>query len=147
MEEGGGAHTPAAGSPSARFSSWLPRWNSSSSLIGRGAIASGEDGQRDPKEDAGAERPGAGGRRISLGDTFHELGNQVRLFIDDDSEFTGSSATSEEEGEGGEDRKEKGRGVGIEASNGDGEGDVLSEEEGVQKFQAGGIGGAVEVLP
>lgn len=143
VEEGGRAHTPATGSPSARFSSWLPRWNSSSSLIGRGAMASGEDGQRD--QDAGAERAGAGagGRRISLGDTFHELGNQVGLFIDDDSGFTGSSATSEEEGEGGEDEKEKEGGVG--AGSGDREEDVLLEEEGVQKFQAGGIG--VGVLP
>lgn len=146
VEEGGGARTPTAESPSTRFSSWLPRWNSSSSLIGRGgAIVSGEDGQRDPKEDMGAERPGMGGRRISLGDRLHELGNQVRVF-DDDSEFTGSSATSEEEGEGEEEEKGKEGGVGMGVSNGDGEEDMLLEE-GVQKFQAGGMGGVLGVLP
>lgn len=146
VDEGRGAHTLVAESPSARFSSWLPRWNSSSSLIGRsGPMASGEDGQCDPKEGASAEKPRTGGRRTSLGDTFHELGNQVRLF-DDDSEFTGGSTTSEEDGEGDDEDKYKESDVYVEAGGGDREGDSLLEE-GVEKFQAGEMGGVVGVLP
>lgn len=144
VDERRGAHTPIARSPGARFSSWLPRWNSSSSLVG--TMASGEDGQRDSKEDAGAESPRTRGRRTSIGDTFHELGNQVRLF-DDDSDFTGSSTTSEEEREGDDEGKNKENSLDMEAGGRDGEGDALLGEEEVEKFQAGGMGGVVGVLP
>lgn len=152
VEEGGGARTPTAtaGSPSARFSNWLPRWNSSGSVSGRdGAMPSGENGQRNLKEEGvGAKRTGMGGRRTGLGDTLHELGNQVRLF-DDDSEFTGSSTVSEEEEEEDEEKEEEGGGGVDTGINGrDREGDSSQkEEEMVEMFQAAGMGGVVGVLP
>lgn len=137
-----------AESPSARFSSWLSRWNSSGSGHGGGAV--NEDGQRDLNEDDNdgyGERPGADGRRSSLGDTFKELENQGRVLFDDDSEeFTGSSATSEE-GEEDEEEKEGEVEVEVDGERNEGEGEMEVGQQGVEKFQAGGMGGVVGVMP
>lgn len=137
-------------SPTARFSSWLSRWNSSGS--GNAAGGASGDGQRNLKEESDGgghdERAGTGGRRNSVSDTFKELENQGRVLFDDDSEeSTESSATSEEEG--GEEEEKEDEVEGDREGDGEQEGDALLGGEGrrVEKFQAGGMGGVVGVTP